>query len=133
MEPPGRGHIVRWLTAGLLFMGVNTALLYALVHELGMTVAVSTVLSAEVCTLTRFILNEYWVFGTPKLSWKRLWQFHVANGGAFVVWWIATNMLTREGLNYLLASILAVGPSTRVSFASNFFWIWRKKHPHKAT
>jgi putative flippase GtrA len=110
-------------------MGGNTALLYLLVNRMGLKVLVATLLSAEVCTLLRFLLNEYWVFGIPKLSWRRLWQFHVANAGAFLVWWIAANVLTNAGLNYLLASVLAVGLSTGVSFASNFFWIWRRKHP----
>jgi putative flippase GtrA len=76
----------------------------------------------------RFALNEYWVFGSLGLSWKRLWKFHAANGGAFVVWWVTANFLSTKGVNYLLAAILAVGMSTGLSFVSNFFWIWKKKH-----
>ena len=89
------GKIVRWLVAGLIFMGLNTALLYLFVHYLRMSVPLATFLCAEACTLLRYVLNDTWVFRSPKLTWVRLWQYHVANGAAFVVWWIAANALNR--------------------------------------
>jgi len=130
---PSRGSVLRWLAAGLIFMGVNTAFLFLFVHWMGLKVALATLISAELCTLLRYLLNEKWVFGTLKMSRKRLWQYHVANAGALAVWWLATNVLTGLGLNYILASIVSVGFSTGFSFASNFYWIWRRKHPHTAT
>jgi putative flippase GtrA len=124
--------MIRWFVAGLLFMGINTLVLYLLVRWLVLTVALSTLISAEICTLLRFELNERWVFGLRKQSWVRLWQYHVANGGAFVVWWLATNALTRAGVNYLVASIAAVALSTGLSLASNFLWVWRVQGRTKA-
>lgn len=133
-QPPQRPRIkrdwkplVRWLAAGLLFMAINTGLLYIFVRFAGMRVWSSTLVSAEVCTLLRYLFNESWVFGTKIISRKRFLQYHLANGGAFAVWWIATNALNRAGINYLLASILAVAFSTGFSMVSNFLWIWR--HP----
>ena len=120
--------IARWLFAGLIFMGVNTALLYLFVQHLGITIPLSTLLSAEICTIFRFLLNDAWVFRIYRPTWRKLWQYHVANATAFFIWWISANVLNRLGINYLLASILAVGFSTTVSFASNFLWIWRAKH-----
>jgi putative flippase GtrA len=124
--------VVRWLAAGVVFIGINTAFLYVFVEWMGLRLAIATLLSAEICTLLRFFINEHWVFRTQMRSWKRLLQFHIANGGAFLVWWAGTIVLARGGINYLLASILAVGLSTGFSFASSFFWIWRKKHLHPA-
>ena len=128
-----RGPLARWLAAGLVFMGVNTGLLYLFVRGMGLGVPLATLLSAEACTLLRYLLNEWWVFGTAMLSRKRLWQYHAANAGAFIIWWAATNALARGGMNYLLASILAVGFSTGFSLASNFLWIWRRKHASPAS
>lgn len=125
--------MVRWVAGGFLFMGLNVVLLYAFVHGLALRVAVATILSAEICTILRFVLNERWVFGILKFSGQRLWQFHVSNGCAFVVWWASTNLLTRRGINYILASILAVGFSAGFSFLSNFLWIWRKRQREKPT
>jgi putative flippase GtrA len=124
---PPAASIARWLIAGLLFMGVNTVALYEGVHYLHLSVAVATLASAEICTLLRYILNEIWVFKNYRMSWIKLWHYHVANAAALIVWWLAANMLNRLGVNYILSSIVAVVFSTGISFASNFFWIWRSK------
>jgi putative flippase GtrA len=123
---------VRWFSAGLLFMGINTVLLYGLVHWLRLNVPLATFICAETCTLLRYVVNETWVFEGRVLSWTRLWQYHVVNGGAFAVWWVCANVLNALGVNYLLASIVAVGFSTGVSFLSNIFWVWRPKKPARA-
>lgn len=120
-------RVLRWLAAGLAFMALNIALLYLLVDKLGIRVIVSTLISAECGTLLRYVVNDYWVFNHRSPSWTGLAQYHVANAGAFTVWWGATNLFNSFGVHYLLASILAVGFSTGVSLASNFFWIWRKR------
>jgi putative flippase GtrA len=128
----GHGHsresVGRWFAAGLLFMGVNTLALYLLVQHAHIRVFLATLLSAEICTLLRFLMNQHWVFRASTPSWRRLWQYHLANAGAFVVWWLGTNLLCAVGVNYLLASIAAVTLSTGFSFASNFYWVWRSHH-----
>ena len=123
---------MRWVAAGGVFTVVNTALLYLFIGRLGMPVAAGTFLGAEVCTLLRFLVNDHWVFGHRRPSWRRLWQYHVANGAAFVIWWAATNVLTLLGVQYLLAGVAAVVFSVGFSMGSNFLWIWRKKHHHPA-
>ncbi len=124
--------MVRWLGAGLAFMGLNTALLYLMVGLGGMTVWLATLLSAEIGTILRFWVNEHWVFAHGKPTFRRLLQYHFANAGAFVVWWLVTNVLAKAGVHYLIAGIIAVGISTFVSMASNFLWIWRHKHTPSA-
>jgi putative flippase GtrA len=120
---------VRWLAAGVAFMGVTTLLLFLLVDLAGLSVLTGTLLTLELCTILRFFVNEWWVFGSRLFSWRRIAQYHVANAGASLIWWIATNALNHFGVHHILAAILAVGVSTGFSFASNFLWIWRQKHP----
>jgi putative flippase GtrA len=120
-------RVLRWLAAGVAFMGLNMLLLYLLVDKAGMRVIFGTLISAECGTLLRYLVNDYWVFHHRSPSWKGLAQYHVANAGAFTVWWGATNLFNYFGVHYLLASILAVGFSVGVSLTSNFFWIWRKR------
>jgi len=120
---------VRWLAAGVAFMGVTSLVLFLLVDLAGISVLVSTLVTLEICTILRFFVNEWWVFGSRVFSWRRIAQYHVANAGASLIWWIATNVLSHSGVHHILAAILAVGFSTGFSFASNFFWIWHKKHP----
>ena len=130
VSPGGRAPVVRWVAAGGVFTVLNTGLLYVLVSLAGLPVAVGTLLGAEACTLLRFLVNDHWVFGHRRPTWRRLWQYHVANGAAFGIWWGATNLLTLAGMNYLLAGIAAVVFSIGFSLGSNFLWIWRKKHHH---
>ncbi len=121
--------LIRWLTAGLIFLGLSTFFLYIFVDLLGANVMIGTLLTIEASTLLRFYVNEKWVFATHKMCWRRLGQYHVANAGASAVWWIVTNTLNHFGVNHLIAAIMAVGLSTGVSMASNFLWVWRAKHP----
>jgi len=124
---------VRWFAAGVAFMGVTSMFLFVLVDMIGMSVLVGTLLTLEICTVLRFFVNEWWVFGSRHFNWRRLGQYHVANAGASLVWWFATNVLSHFGVHHILAAILAVGFSTGFSFASNFLWIWRAKRPPSAS
>jgi putative flippase GtrA len=87
----------------------------------------ATLISAELCTILRFFVNEHWVFKGIGSVWKRLLQYHMANVGSFVVWMLTANLLMYWGIHYLLASVLAVGISVMASMASNFLWVWKKK------
>jgi putative flippase GtrA len=124
-QADNRSRVARWFLAGLALMGVSTALLYAFVDVARMSVPLGTFVTAELCTLLRFAVNHYWVFGRRNPSWRQCLQYHVANAGAFSAWWVATNGLTLLGVHYLIAGILAVGLSTGFSLLANFFWVWR--------
>lgn len=124
-----RGKLAKWLAAGLGFMAFSTGLLYVLVDRLGMSVPVGTFVSAEISTLLRFVVNHYWVFGLRNPTIRNCVEYHVANAGAFALWWLTANLLTILGMHYLLASVAAVAGSTLFSLSTNFFWIWKKRHP----
>jgi putative flippase GtrA len=127
-DPRTRAKILRWFAAGLAFMGINTVVLYGLVGLGNMTVPLATLVAAEACTLLRFFVNHYWVFRLRRPTAGNLVSYHVANAGAFAVWWLTANLLTFFGMHYLLASIAAVGASTLLSLWTNFLWIWRHRH-----
>jgi putative flippase GtrA len=124
-----RGKLLRWFAAGLVFMGISTALLFGFVELLGLSVPIATLLTAEASTLLRFLVNHYWVFGLRNPTIKNCIQYHIANAGAFALWWGTANVLTLLGLHYLLAGVAAVACSTLLSLSTNFFWIWRKSDP----
>lgn len=127
LEPGNRGRLLKWFGAGLAMMGINTAFLFLFVDMLGLIVPVATFLAAEACTLLRFLINHYWVFGLRNPTFRSCVHYHVANAGAFAVWWATANVLTLLGMHYLLAGIAAVACSTLLSLMTNFLWIWRKR------
>lgn len=120
--------IFRWISVGASFLFFNAIFMWIFVEKIHLAVFVATVISAEVCTVLRFSVNEHWVFRTGQHCWVRLGQFHIANGAAFIIWLALTNLLVLNGLHYQLASLAGVACSVGASFLSNFLWVWRKHH-----
>src|SRR6185503_681312 len=80
-------RLLRWAGSGVAFMAVSSASLYALVDLLGVPVPIATLVTAEVCTLLRFLVNHYWVFGQRRPSWRQCAEYHLATAGGFITWW----------------------------------------------
>lgn len=126
-----RAQKVRWFAVATAFTLLGLGLLKLFVGVLQWPYAVSTFVQSETCNLLRFFVNDRWVFRKERPTWKRLWQYHVANALGFLVWWGGANALKAAGMNYLAASLVAMLGSVGVSLATNFGWIW-KKHRAKA-
>jgi putative flippase GtrA len=119
---------VRWFVVAGGFTVFGLGLLKLFVGVWHWPYAVSTLVQSETCNLLRFFVNDRWVFGRARPTWRRLWQYHVANALGFAVWWAGANALKAAGMNYLLASVFAMLGSAGVSILTNFCWIWRKRH-----
>jgi len=117
--------MLRWWIVGIGFVAVNMAFLYAFVEIMRMPVALATIIAAEAGTLLRYLVNDRWVFGKTRPTWRRLWQYHVANAASLGIWWAATNLFTYFGAHYMIASVLAMACSVFISMLTNFLWIWR--------
>lgn len=123
---------MRWFVVAGGFTALGLGLLKLLVSVLHWHYAVSTLVQSETCNLLRFFVNDRWVFGRARPTWRRLWQYHVANVLGFAVWWLGANALKAGGMNYLLASMVAMLGSVGVSLLTNFGWIWRKRHQERS-
>jgi putative flippase GtrA len=119
--------MLRWWIVGVVFLGVNIALLYLFIDMIGLPVLVSTFIAAEIGVLLRFVVNDRWVFRQSGITLQRLWQYHVAIAGSFAVWWISTNVIVFFGGHYMIASVIGMACSVLLSIATNFFWIWTHK------
>lgn len=115
----------RWWIVNLAFWVAGLGLLYVLIDRLRMPLMVGTLLAAEITTVARFGVNDSWVFGRDRPTWRRLWQFHVACAGGAAIWWTVANVLPRWGVHYLIASALGSASSAVFSLTTNFKWIWR--------
>lgn len=119
----------RWLIVGVVFTAGGMGLMYILVGLLHLSVLLATTISTEFPLLLRFLINDRWVFGNPRPTWARLWQFHVASAGGALVWWSVTNALSSFGVHYLIASLGGTACSVSLSMVTNFLWIWRGRGP----
>ncbi len=122
-----RHAVVRWLVVGTIFAGVGLSLLKLFFDVLHWPYWLATLVQAEISTLLRYLVNDRWVFRHPRPTWQRLWQYHLATAGGFVVWWVATNLLQAQGVHYLLAAVLGGGCSVGFNLLANFRWVWRKR------
>jgi len=123
---------VRWWIVGLAFTGGALVVLYVLRDLLHLPLIVATSAGAEAMLVLRFLINDRWVFGHRRPTWIRLWQFHLASAGGGAIWWIVANLLPRYGVHYLIAAIAGTACSVLFSMATNFLWIWRKRHSEHA-
>jgi putative flippase GtrA len=119
--------IARWWITGGSFVLIGLATLYLVIDVFRMPMLWGTLVAAEATTLLRFVINDRWVFGNGRPTWRRLGQFHLANAGGFVIWWAVINILPKWGVQYLIASVAGTACSVVVSMATNFLWIWRKQ------
>jgi putative flippase GtrA len=119
--------MAKWWIVGISFVAVNVGLLYALIDVLKQPVLLSTIVAAEIGTIFRFFVNDWWVFQHRTPTWWRLLEYHVANAGSIAVWWLATNAIVFFGGHYVLASLSGMACSVFLSMVTNFFWIWRHR------
>lgn len=117
----------RWWIVSLCFWVGGLGLLYAFISLLKMPLMIGTLFAAEITVVLRFLINDRWVFGYPRPSWSRLWQFHLACAGGAAIWWCVANALPRFGVYYLIASAAGSAASVLFSMTTNFRWIWRSR------
>src|SRR4051812_23291762 len=99
-------QILRWLAVGGFFAALGVGSLKLLVGILAWPYMLATLGVGEITTILRFLAVDRWVFNHSRPTWKRLWQYHIANAVGFGIWWSAANILKAAGVNYLLASVL---------------------------
>jgi putative flippase GtrA len=128
-SPPTRPWeaMVRWWIVGTAFLVWGLGVLYVLKAYGGLPLLLATAVTAETGTILRFFVNDRWVFGYRRPTFRRLWQYQLANAGGFVIWLSVSNLLPAFGVHYLVASVLATATSVGFSLCTNFLWVWRKR------
>ncbi|NEO84210.1 MAG: GtrA family protein [Spirulina sp. SIO3F2] len=128
---------VRWFAVGLFFTGFNFPVLYLLQQKLLLSDNAAILIASEISLVVRFFVNDRWVFGQKRPTWKRFWQYHVATASSFVIWngtAIGAGYLLRwqfstvmpDWLPLQLAALIATCCSFGWSMFTNFFWVWRQ-------
>ncbi len=124
--------VVKWWIVGLGFMAINILMLDWFKQSLGWSLTISSVMSAEICTILRYGVNDLWVFGSPKLSWLRCWEYHVANFSSFFLWnFIIVVLGDKLQWDHRLAAVIATMVSVSWSMVTNFLWVWKQPSKKK--
>jgi putative flippase GtrA len=119
--------MVRWWIIGVIAMVANVILLDWFKVFLGLGLTVASLLSSELITIFRYGAIYLWVFRNPNLSWKRCWEYHLANFSGFFLWTFMVVVLgSKLGWDHRIAAIAATMVTVFWSMSTNFLWIWRK-------
>ena len=122
--------VVRWWIVGIAAMVLNIVLLDWFKVSLGLSLTVASLLSSELITIVRYGVLDLWVFRSGGLSWKRCWEYHVANFSGFFLWtFIIVVLGDKLQWDHKIAAIAATMVTVCWSMATNFLWIWRKPKP----
>jgi putative flippase GtrA len=127
--------VVRWWIVGIAAMVLNIVLLDWFKVSVGLSLTVASLLSSELITIVRYGVLDLWVFRSGGLSWKRCWEYHVANFSGFFLWtFIIVALGNKLQWDHKLAAIAATMVTVCWSMATNFLWIWRKpKKEHQGS
>jgi putative flippase GtrA len=133
ITPIINNRMVRWWIVGIAFMAINIVLLDWFKGTWSWSLPWATVASAEICTITRYVINDCWVFGNPHPTWKRCGEYHIANASSFFVWcFIIIALGEKLQVDHRIAAVLATVVSVCLSMATNFLWIWRRTPQSKS-
>ena len=119
---------LRFGVVGVSGIAVNSAVLWVLVRELHLAVALGSVVATETAILSNFLLNDRWTFrGLSERPFvQRLLRFNgVALGGMVITAGILTALASYTHLHLLIANLLAVGAATGWNYVVNSRWTWR--------
>ena len=126
VKPETLRSLARWCAVGVFFTGLTIPILYVFHDVLGVRLSVASVVTWEICAIIRFFVTDRWVFRESQSTLRRFWKYHVAAASTFVIWWTATNLMSRWGVHYILASVLATGCSMVWSLITSYRWVWRQ-------
>jgi putative flippase GtrA len=129
--------VARFVVAGGGSLLLDLCLQWLLLQAVGLPVWLGSALSYEGALLAHFVVNNRWVFGQRRHSWRRLAEFQATALTASAITLGATNLLVygptapyfARGAGPYAAKVAGTGLAFCWTFASSFFWIWR---PHRA-
>ena len=120
---------LRFGAVGISGIVVNSAILWVLVRELHLAVALGSAIATEAAILSNFALNDRWTIrgASDRSLGDRLLRFNgVAIGGMAITAAILTALTSYTHLHLLLANLLAVGAATAWNYVVNSRWTWSR-------
>jgi len=121
-----KNQLVAWVLVGLLFVLLNSILLFVFIECIRLAPFVSTVLAGAILTFFRYFVLDKHVFHEKKKSVKRFAIYHLVTAIAFLLWILTTNFFISYGINYQISALLGMVVSTIVNFITNFFIVWNE-------
>jgi putative flippase GtrA len=115
-----------WFAVGVVAVALELGCLMVLYHWIEAPLWIASSVAAETLMLARFFVTDRWVFGHRKASLRRLWRYHAACAGAFVLSWSVLNTsATFFGVPPVIAWVLGTSVALAWSAWTNLKWVWQ--------
>ena len=118
----------KFLLVGVIGLGVNQGVLFALVDRTGLAVALASPIAILLSMIVTFALNERWTWndrGQGRVL-HRAMLYGSINSGGLLVNWLTLVSLHRIGLDYLIANLIGAGIAAIWNFSLNHALTWRR-------
>lgn len=118
----------KFLLVGAIGLGVNQGVLFALVDQAGLAVAMASPIAIFLSMIVTFTLNERWTWndrGSGRLLHRTL-LYGSINSGGLLINWVTLVSLHRMGLDYLIANLIGAGIAAVWNFSLNHALTWRR-------
>jgi putative flippase GtrA len=118
----------KFLLVGAVGLGVNQGVLFALVDQASLAVAMSSPIAIFLSMIMTFILNERWTWhdrGQGRIL-HRAMLYGSINSGGLLINWLTLVSLHQMGLDYLVANLIGAGIAAVWNFSLNHALTWRR-------
>ena len=118
----------RFLLVGAIGLGVNQSVLFALVDQVSLAVAMASPIAIFLSMIVTFTLNERWTWhdrGHGRILHRALLYGSINSGGLLINWLMLVS-LHRIGMDYLVANLIGAGIAAVCNFSLNHALTWRR-------
>src|SRR5918992_4250844 len=118
----------KFLLVGAIGLAVNQGVLFALVDQVQLAVAMASPIAILLSMIVTFTLNERWTWhdrGHGPIV-NRALLYGSINSGGLLINWLTLVSLHRIGLDYLVANLIGAGFAAVWNFSLNHALTWRR-------
>jgi putative flippase GtrA len=118
----------KFLLVGAIGLAVNQGVLFALVDQVQLAVAMASPIAIFLSMVVTFTLNERWTWhdrGQGRIL-HRAMLYGSINSGGLLINWLTLVSLEQIGLNYLVANLVGAGIAAVWNFSLNHSLTWRR-------
>ncbi len=120
------------LIGGLIFL-IGLAIIFLLVSKLHINKILAGVITTVITVELNFLLNRYLNWGDRSGKFINLWwKFHVIRLGTIILNQVLYIMLIVFGVQYIIATIIAVGIVTILNYFGNDRFVFNKERREKS-
>lgn len=117
-------RILKFAVVGGTGVIINTSVLYVLSRWAGLPLVAASALAVELAAISNYLLNDTWTFGVRSPSLWRFAKFNTASLTGLALNVLSVWLLTRLGLNFLMADLVGIAAGFAANYAFSVRWVW---------